>query len=75
MTKSEVALILAKAAAFDARTVGEADIEAWHECIGDLDFTDAMEAVTSHYRHSSDRLMPSHLVIAAEEGIEPWLVP
>jgi hypothetical protein len=61
MNRSEIAKILALAAARDLRTVGDVDVLAWHEDIGDLDFADAREAVTRHYRESTDRLMPAHV--------------
>jgi hypothetical protein len=61
MTKSEVAKVLAKAAAFDSRTIGEADVEAWFECIGNMGFTEALNGVTAHYRVSNRRLMPADL--------------
>jgi hypothetical protein len=72
VTKSEMALLLGKAAAFDQRTVGESDIEAWHECIGDLDFKEAMSAVTNHYRYSTDRLMPAHLAPSLHPDAGRW---
>jgi hypothetical protein len=61
MTHGDVARILAAAAARDSRSVGDADILAWHEDIGDLAFTDALEAVSAHYRESTDRIMPAHV--------------
>jgi hypothetical protein len=61
MTPADVARVLAKAAAFDQRTVGSADVAAWYEAIGDLDAGDALAAVTRHYRSADQRIMPSHL--------------
>lgn len=61
MTPQEVARVLAKAAAFDRRTVGEGDVLAWLEAIGDLDAADCLAAVTRHYRETNDWLAPSHL--------------
>lgn len=61
MTPTEVSQVLAKAAAFDQRTVGEADIFAWMEAVGDVDLDDALAAVTRHYRESTDFLRPAHL--------------
>jgi hypothetical protein len=73
MTKSEVALVLTKAAAFDARTIGRADVEAWYELISELDFEETLELVTDHYRHNTERLMPVHLLEPDDEaGVEPW---
>lgn len=71
MTKSEMALVLAKAASFDARTIGESDVEAWYECVGELEFKVALEAVTSHYRDNTDRLMPAHLM-PSRSAPETW---
>jgi hypothetical protein len=67
MTPEQTGQILAAAAARDARTVGLADVLAWHEDIGDLDYPDALAAVSRHYRDSTDRIMPAHVRrIAAE---------
>ena len=61
MKLAEVAVVLAKAAAYDRRTVGEADARAWHEVLGDVELVDALVAVARHYRDSTDWLMPAHL--------------
>jgi hypothetical protein len=55
---SEIATLLAMVAAFDRRTVGEADVVAWHEAVGDLRLEDARAAVIAHFRTSRDWLMP-----------------
>jgi hypothetical protein len=57
----QTAEVLAKAALFDFRTVGENDVMAWWEVVSDLDYADSMAAVSRWYRDRSDRLMPSHL--------------
>ncbi len=61
MDARDVARVLTKAAAFDQRTVGDGDILAWLDAIGDLDVVDALAAVTRHYRDSTDFLRPAHL--------------
>lgn len=61
MNHSEVAKLLALAAGRDQRTVGETDVLAWHEDIGDLDFEEAREALRRHFRESTERLMPAHI--------------
>lgn len=61
MTPQETGDVLAKAAAFDQRTVGTADVLAWHEVIGNLDLADCLEAVTVHYRESTARAMPADI--------------
>jgi len=73
LSKSQMALVLGKAAAFDQRTLGDADVEAWRECLGDaIDFDTAMERVTEHYRVSTERLMPVHLLDDSPERLAPW---
>jgi hypothetical protein len=58
MTKSDVATVLALITAFDRRTTGEADVEAWHLVIGDLRLEDCVAAVRQHFTASRDWLMP-----------------
>lgn len=61
MTIEEVIDLLATAAAYDRRTVGEADVVAWHRAVADLDFLDAQDAVVGHYTETTDWLMPAHV--------------
>lgn len=61
MTRDEVVDLLSLAAARDRRTVGKADVMAWHQDIGDLPFADAREAIGIHFRESTDWLMPAHV--------------
>lgn len=58
MNLAEAADVLAMAAAFDSRTVGKADILAWHAVIGHLDAAEARDAVVAHYTDTRDRIMP-----------------
>src|SRR5690606_17919177 len=58
----------AKIAAFDHRTVGESDVLAWHQTIGDLDPLDALDAVAAHYQHETCWLMPAHIRAYAEDA-------
>lgn len=67
MTPADTARLLSKAAAFDQRTIGAADVAAWHEAVADLDAADAMAAVTRHYQSTDQRIMPSHLIRLAAE--------
>lgn len=62
MTPGDVIDVLAKAAAFDQRTVGQADILAWHEILHRIDRADALTAVAAHYAESRERLMPADVV-------------
>jgi hypothetical protein len=59
VTPSEAAQVLAKAAAFDRRTVGEIDARAWAEVLGHVSLDDALAAVTRHYAGSREWIMPS----------------
>src|SRR6266498_864439 len=61
MTPGDVARVLTKAAAYDQRTIGEADVLAWHEILAPYELVDALEAVTRHYRDSTERVMPAQL--------------
>lgn len=61
MNHSEVALLLGLASTRDYRKIGETDVMAWHQDLGDLDFEDAKLAVSLHYRESTDRIMPAHV--------------
>jgi hypothetical protein len=67
MTPGETARVLSKAAAFDQRTIGEADVMAWHEALADLDASDALAAVSRHYADSEQRIMPVHVRRLATE--------
>jgi hypothetical protein len=61
MTLDETIDLLTAAAAFDQRTVGQADAMAWHAAVGDLDFGDAQAAMIGHYRDTRDRVMPADI--------------
>ncbi len=61
MNAEETGDILALAASYDRRKVGEAEIIAWHAAIGDLPFVDCRAAVVAHYQETSDWLMPAHV--------------
>jgi hypothetical protein len=70
VTPEDVIDVLAKAAAFDQRTVGQADILAWHEIVHRLEREDALEAVTRHYAESRERLMPADVIRHARAARE-----
>lgn len=57
MSKAEVALLLTFAAAHDQRTIGDADIEAWHLTATDHDWTAAaaQRVAREHYGQGSNR--------------------
>ena len=61
MTPSQTAELLAMCSAFDRRTVGNMDITAWHRVLGDVDATDAQQAVADHYADSREWIMPADI--------------
>lgn len=61
MTIDEAVDLLTAAAAFDRRTVGEADAIAWHAAVGDLTLNDCRAAVVAHYTETTEWLMPAHV--------------
>lgn len=67
MTPADTARVLAAAASFDQRTVGTADVAAWHAALHELDYQDARDAVVRHYRTTAERIMPVHVLHFAEE--------
>ncbi|WP_460407359.1 hypothetical protein [Actinophytocola sediminis] len=68
MTRKETAVLLALIATYDQRTVGEADVEAWH-AIADVEawtFARARRAAIEHHRAGADkpRIRPAHITDA-----------
>ena len=61
MTRSETAKLLAFCAAYDQRTIGDADVLAWHEALDspwvpNIDLDEAQEAVVAYYRETTQRI-------------------
>lgn len=67
MNHSETARLLAAIAAYNNRTIGEADVEAWQSALDDIELTDALAAVKKHYRTSIDWIMPLHVRTLVDE--------
>lgn len=61
MLPSQVAELLAMSSAFDSRTIGPADVAAWHAVIGDLDLDDAKAALIGWYAEHHERVMPADI--------------
>ncbi|WP_084965278.1 hypothetical protein [Thermoactinospora rubra] len=59
MTPPEAAVLLGVCAAYDRRTVGEADAIAWAQALDDITLDEARAAVIQHYRESRDWIMPA----------------
>ncbi len=61
MNRAQVVDLLTMAAAYDARTIGDADVVAWHAILHETDFADAKAALLGHFAESTERLMPAHI--------------
>ena len=61
MLKSEIAKLLALAAAYDNRKVTPEQIEAWFLAIGDLEFNACQHAIIAHARESTEYLTVAHI--------------
>jgi hypothetical protein len=70
MTPDETCDLLALIAGFDQRTVGEADIEIWHDIATECGWTFplAKRAVIEHHKRGSDkrRITPAHITDAID---------
>jgi hypothetical protein len=62
MTPAEALDVLARAAAYDQRTAGRADAEAWAAALPDVPPGPAIEAVVAWYREHRERVMPSDVL-------------
>ena len=67
MTRSETAALLAFCAAYDQRTIGEADVLAWNEAlecpwVPNIDIDEAQAAVIAHYRETPQRITPADVI-------------
>jgi hypothetical protein len=67
MTYDEIKKLLALAAARDSRVPSQVMALAWHEDLGDLDFDTARQAISRHFRTSTEYLQPAHIRQHAEE--------
>jgi hypothetical protein len=57
----ETGLLLARCASYDRRKVGDVDVIAWLQVLGDLPFADCEQAVIGHYADSTEWIMPAHV--------------
>lgn len=62
MTPAETAQLLALVAAYDRRTIGRADVQAWHVVLAEVSYDDARTVVTGHYATQTAWIMPAHIV-------------
>lgn len=61
MNRNEAADLLAIAAAYDKRKVGESDVTAWQLALQDFSFSEATGAVVAHARDSKEYLTVFHI--------------
>lgn len=61
MNLSETARLLSMIAAYNNRTIGEADVVAWQSVLPDVPLADAEEAVRRHYAEHTEWMMPAHV--------------
>lgn len=61
MTPAQAAELLAIAATFDRRTVGDFEARAWAKALTGLRPADCAEAIQQHYTDSPEWLMPAHV--------------
>lgn len=62
MSKTDTLDVLTAIAAYDLRTIGEADVTAWHLAINELPKDLALEAVVIHHKVSTDRIKPANVL-------------
>jgi len=68
VTPAQTAALLAVCAAYDARTVGDADVAAWTAVLDGVDPADARDAVIAWYRDHRERIMPADVVAHARRA-------
>lgn len=61
MTPADAARLLAIAAVYDKRTIGEVEASAWADALDGLAPRDCAEAIKAHYADSTAWLMPAHV--------------
>lgn len=63
MNSDDIINLLSIAAAYDRRTIGEADVVAWSAAadIGRWTYEEARLAIQAHYAEDTDWLMPAHI--------------
>lgn len=73
MTRPETAQLLTLIACYDQRTLGEADVLAWHMALANVDFETARGIVVTHYRKTGERIRPHNVVQASVPPREEWM--
>ena len=58
-------MVLAFVSLIDNRAVSEESILAWHELLKEVEFEDAKDAVTDHFKTSTEYIRPAHIIQGA----------
>jgi hypothetical protein len=61
----ETGMVLAFVSLIDNRAVSEESILAWHELLKEVEFEDAKDAVTDHFKTSTEYIRPAHIIQGA----------
>ncbi|URM87307.1 helicase loader [Microbacterium phage Antuna] len=64
MNKRETAMIVARVADIDRRTLSDTIVETWHEIIGMMPYDEALEALRIVASESPETIKPAHLLRA-----------
>jgi hypothetical protein len=67
MNNQETSMILARIAEVTGRQVDDTTIVTWQNILVDVEFDDAVRAVTDHFRDSDAWIMPRNIVERAHE--------
>ncbi|MBS0231759.1 MAG: hypothetical protein JSS52_11460 [Proteobacteria bacterium] len=70
MNAIEIGKLLGEISGIDNRQVDEGTVMLWIPLVGDLDFSQSIEAVRLHRRESTAYLLPAHV----RQGVERILV-
>lgn len=75
MTRNEIKLLLARAASYDQRSVGQADVTAWLLALGDLTHGECDAAVVAYYRDETEhrRIWPGNIRSRVLARRQEWL--
>lgn len=64
MNKRETAMIVARVADIDRRTLSDTIVETWHEIVGVMPYAEALEALRIVASESPETIKPAHLLRA-----------
>lgn len=67
VTAPEATALLAIAAGFDNRKPDRDTVRAWTEALAEVDYDDARTVIISHYKTSTDWIMPAHVVTGVRQ--------